>query len=47
MNQWLNEGYKIVVPKAHAPGFDFSDVRPSLQGMERTETPHYDVYYRK
>ena len=47
LDQLLNTGYKIVVPKAHASGFDFSDVGPSLKGLERTETAHYDFYYRK
>ena len=47
LDQLLNTGYKIIVPKTHAYGFDFPDVEPSLKGMERTETAHYDVYYRK
>jgi hypothetical protein len=51
LNQLLNARYKIIVPKVHADGidfpFDFSDVESSLAGMERTETAHYDVYYRK
>jgi hypothetical protein len=47
LDQLLYTGYKIVVPKTYAPGFDFSDVATSLKAMERTETAHYDVYYRK
>jgi hypothetical protein len=47
LDQLLNTGYKIIVPKTHAVGFDFSDVGPSLKGLERTETAHYDFYYRK
>jgi hypothetical protein len=47
LDQLLNAGYKIVAPKTHADGFDFSDVQPSLKGLERIETAHYDVYYRK
>jgi hypothetical protein len=47
LDQLLNTGYKIIVPKTHAIGFDFSDVGPSLKGLERTETAHYDFYYRK
>jgi hypothetical protein len=47
LDQLLNTGYKIIVPKTHATGFDFSDVEPSLKGLERTETVHYDFYYRK
>jgi hypothetical protein len=47
LDQLLNTGYKIIVPKAHAAGFDFSDMEPCLEALERTETAHYDVYYRK
>jgi hypothetical protein len=47
LDQLLNAGYKIVAPKTHAYGFDFPDVQPSLKGLERIETAHYDVYYRK
>jgi hypothetical protein len=47
LDQLLNTGYKIIVPKAHAAGFDFSDVQPGLKGLERTDTAHYDFYYRK
>jgi hypothetical protein len=47
LDQLLNTGYKIIVPKAHAAGFDFSDMEPSLEALERIETAHYDVYYRK
>jgi len=51
LDQLMNAGYKIVVPKAHFEGidslFDFGDVEPSLAGMERTETAHYTIYYMK
>jgi hypothetical protein len=47
LDHLLDAGYKIVVPKTHAYGFDFSDVEPSLKGIERIDTIHYEVYYRK
>jgi len=47
LDQLLNARYKIIVPKAHADEFDFSDVESSLTGMEQTETAHYVIYYRK
>ena len=51
LDQLLNAGYKVIVPKVHSDEvdfpFDFSDVESSLAGMEQTATAHYVIYYRK
>jgi len=49
LDQLLDTGYKIVVPKPPSvyPGFEFNDIAASLGEMERIETAHYQLYYRK
>lgn len=46
LDQLLNSGYRIIVPKFRMQAFDFADVAPNLPGLNRTDTPHYEIYSR-
>jgi hypothetical protein len=48
LNQLLDKGYKIVVPKnVGTEGFDFTEIATDLPGLQETATANYAIYSRR